>query len=221
MAKRKLQKFAELGTFENVFQPTKADIAGGSFFLKGKWSSAYFKNNNPLILELGCGKGEYTTGLAEKFPDKNFIGLDIKGERLWKGSKTALDKKMSNVAFIRTQIEYINYFFDTNEVSEIWITFPDPQPKKAKAKQRLTSSQFLERYKKFLLPGGIIHLKTDNAPLFDYTLEVIRENNHHLLLETHDLYKNSLQEEILGIKTYYETMFLGEGLPICYLRFQL
>ncbi|MFH0865607.1 MAG: tRNA (guanosine(46)-N7)-methyltransferase TrmB [Bacteroidota bacterium] len=220
MTKRKLQKFAELGTFENVFQPKNVDFIYNGFFLKGKWASEYFINSNPVILELGCGKGEYTTGLAEKYPGKNFIGIDIKGERLWKGSKTALDKKINNVAFIRTQIEHINYFFNKDEVSEIWITFPDPQPNKPKTKKRLISPKFLDRYMKILVPGGIIHLKTDNVPLFDYSLDVIKNAGHNLLYKTHDLYGNELIDDVLSIKTFYEKMFLEEGLPICYLKFQ-
>lgn len=221
MTKHKLQKFAELGTFENVFQPKNNDFVHDSFFLKGKWASEYFKNENPVVLELGCGKGEYTTGLAEKYPDKNFIGMDIKGERLWKGGKTALEKKLNNVAFIRTQIEQINSFFDSNEVSEIWITFPDPQPNKPKTKKRLTSPQFLERYKKIISPGGNIHIKTDNVPLFNYTLDVIKECNHPLLYKTYDLYTDVSDDDIYVVKTFYEKMFLEEGFPICYLKFQL
>jgi tRNA (guanine-N7-)-methyltransferase len=221
VTKRKLQKFAELGTFENVFQPMNDDFIPYGFPLKGKWAAEYFNNSNPVILELGCGKGEYTTCLAEKYPQKNFIGIDIKGDRLWKGSKTALEKKLQNVVFIRTQIEHINYFFDQGEVSEIWITFPDPQPNKPKTKKRLTSPQFLERYKKILVPNSIIHLKTDNVLLFDYTLDVIKEKGHKLVFETHNLYENTEQNDELGIKTFYEKMFCEKGLPICYLKFQL
>lgn len=221
MSKRKLQKFAELGKFSNVFQPKKQDIVPDGFYLKGKWSVNYFKNNHPIVLELGCGKGEYTTGLAEKYPLRNFIGMDIKGERLWRGAKTVIEKGLSNVVFIRNQIENINAFFDSNEISEIWITFPDPQPNKPRIKKRLTSPLFLDRYKHILISGGIIHLKTDNVPLFDYTLEVIKENNYHLIFETHDLYANPPEDNLLGIKTFYEKMFLDEGLAICYLKFQL
>lgn len=220
MTKRKLRKYAELGTFENVFQPENNDFIHDGFFLKGRWAAEYFKNSNPIVLELGCGKGEYTTGLAEKYPEKNFIGIDIKGERLWKGSKTAFEKKIQNVAFIRTQIEHINSFFVKNEVTEIWITFPDPQPNKPKIKKRLTSPQFLERYKKILASNSIIHLKTDNIPLFDYTLDVIKEKGHKLIFETYDLYKCAEQNNELSIKTFYEKKFLEEGLSICYLKFQ-
>lgn len=221
MKKRKLQKFAELGTFENVFQPVNEDFILNDFFLKGKWVTDYFKNNNPLVLELGCGRGEYTTALAERYPEKNYIGIDIKGERLWKGSKIALEKKLRNAAFLRMQLENINSFFTLGEVSEIWITFPDPQPNKPKIKKRLTSPQFLDRYKLFLKPGGVTHLKTDNAPLFDYSLEVIKSAGYTLLSETHDLYNSNLCDEDLSIKTYYEKMFMEEGFPICYLSFIL
>jgi tRNA (guanine-N7-)-methyltransferase len=219
--KCKLQKFAELETFKNVFQPKEDDFIPNGFFLKGNWSEDYFKNDNPVVLELGCGKGEYTTGLAEKYPDKNYIGIDIKGDRLWRGGKTASEKKLGNISFIRAQIENINYFFCKDDVSEIWITFPDPQSNKSKIKKRLTSPLFLERYKNILIPGGHIHLKTDNVPFFDYTLEVIKECGHQLICETHDLYKSSLPDEILNIKTFYEKKFLDEGLSICYLKFQL
>lgn len=221
MTKRKLQKFAELETFENVFQPKNDDFIHDGFSLKGKWAADFFMNSNPIVLELGCGKAEYTIGLAEKYPEKNYIGIDIKGDRLWKGSKTALEKKLQNVAFVRTQIEYINFFFAPHEVSEIWISFPDPQPNKPKTKKRLTSPQFLERYKKILSSGGLIHLKTDNVPLFYYSLEVIKNEGHNLLFETRDLYKNHNIDETLNIKTFYEKIFLEEGLPICYLKFQL
>jgi tRNA (guanine-N7-)-methyltransferase len=219
--KRKLQKFAELETFKNVFQPASDDYNIDGFFLKGKWTSDHFKNNNPLVLELGCGKGEYTTELAKKFTCKNFVGIDVKGDRLWKGCKTALENTLTNVAFIRAQIENINSFFDHNEVSEIWITFPDPQPNRPREKKRLTSPLFLDRYKKILVPDSIIHLKTDSVPLFDYTLDVIKEEGHKLIYETHDLYKNAEQNDELRIQTYYEKKFLEEGLPICYLKFQL
>ena len=219
MSKRKLERFAELDTFKNVFQPVQSEFICDSFRLKGNWSKDFFKNQNPIILELGCGKGEYTVGLAEKFPEINFIGVDIKGDRIWRGSKTALDKSLRNVAFLRTQIENITFFFGKDEVSEIWITFPDPQPNKPKIKKRLTSPQFLECYKKILKPDGIIHLKTDNINLFDYTLEVINDGGHKLLFSTNDLYNSSVSGEALSIRTYYEQMFLNQNLPIRYLKF--
>src|SRR5688572_33160801 len=171
MAKNKLQRFAELRTFSNVheFLFTERET---DFKLKGKWNTDHFKNSNPIVLELGCGKGEYSNGLAEKYPNLNFIGVDIKGARIWRGSKTAQEKKLLNVAFLRTQIEFIESCFEKEEVSEIWITFPDPQPNKEK--KRLTHPVFLNRYKNILKQKGVIHLKTDSAELYEFTLETIR-----------------------------------------------
>lgn len=221
MAKRKTHKFAEVSTFPNVLQPIKAQYLRDGFDLKGNWASSFFENNNPIVLELGCGKGEYTIALAQKYPDKNFIGIDIKGERIWRGSKTALEENISNVAFLRIPIEMVELFFAASEVSEIWITFPDPQPNKPRIKKRLTSPAFLERYAKLLKPSGIIHLKTDSAPLFDYTLETIKDNGHHLQIETHDLYHSMVSGDVLETQTHYENLFLKKGIPICYLRFLL
>lgn len=221
MTKRKLERFAELIHFDNVIQPIQDDYIPVTFKYKGKWQSDFFNNFNPVYLELGCGKGEYTIGLAEKYPDINFIGIDIKGERLWKGSKIALDKKLKNVAFLRIRIEMINYFFDKDEISEIWITFPDPQPNKPKIKKRLTSPQFLKRYNLFLKPEGIIHLKTDNTTLFDYTMNLIQEGYHQLIYKTSDLYNSSYTDDDLSIKTYYELMFLKKKMAICYMKFRL
>lgn len=221
MTKRKLQRFAELNTLKNVIQPKKEDLLHDNFFYKGRWSEAFFGNNNPIVIELGCGKGEYTIGLAQKYPGINFIGIDIKGDRLWRGSKTALEKSLRNVAFLRIQIESIEFFFRKDEVAEIWIPFPDPQPNSPKSKKRLTSPQFIELYKKILIDDGIIHLKTDDAGLFDYTLKVIKGNNHSLLFETHDLYSSGVCNDILSIRTYYEHKFIEKGYPICYLKFRL
>lgn len=220
MSKRKLIKFAELETFSNVIQLPFYFLQGSDFRLKGKWSQLYFKNGNPVVLELGCGKGEYTLALAEKFPDKNFIGIDIKGSRLWNGSKAALEKKMQNVAFLRTNIEGLNYIFGKNEIYEIWITFPDPYSKRSKANKRLTSIPFLEIYRNILLPGGIIHLKTDNRQLFNFTLEIIKQAGCKTLLCTSDLYNDYFSNEISGIKTYYEKMFISQGAKICYVNFK-
>jgi tRNA (guanine-N7-)-methyltransferase len=219
--KRKLARFAELETFSNVIQPKQEEYFHDQYLLKGKWSSEYFKNQNPLILELGCGKGEYTIGLAEKYPQINFIGIDIKGDRLWKGGKFSLEKGLKNVAFIRLSIENISFLFSENEVSEIWITFPDPQPNKPKTKKRLTSPAFLERYQKIIKPKGIIHLKTDNAGLFEYTVEVLKDRNHSVLFITRDLHKSELTNDILSIRTYYENIYLKKEIPICYLNFTL
>lgn len=218
MAKNKLQRYAELATFDNVLQPALEEIEGG-FHLKGKWVKEYFKNDNPIVLELGCGKGEYTISLAEKYPDKNFIGIDIKGARIWKGSRTALENNMKNVAFIRMSIDKIGSFFGEDEVSEIWITFPDPQPGRSRIKKRLTSPGFLKMYENIMQEGGVIHLKTDNIAFFDYTQEMIRENNYKLIWVTHDLYGSGKANDILSIRTFYEQKFLDEGLSICYLRF--
>ncbi len=229
MSKGKLEKFAEIGTFPNVFQLPYL-YNSEDFSLKGKWCESYFKNNNPIVLELGCGKGEYTVGLAEKFPDKNFIGVDIKGARLWRGSKTAHDNNMGNVAFVRTRIDHIEKVFAPGEVDEIWVTFPDPQPQKTRERKRLTSPVFLKRYSNILKPGGIVNLKTDNFPLYEYSLEVAYEGQHTLLAATNDLYKSiekgednyiGKNAELLQIKTYYEKMFLEQGLKINYLSFIL
>lgn len=219
-SKRKLQKFAENLTFSHLFQPTYEEIKAG-FPMRGKWKQEYFKNNNPIVLELGCGKGEYSVGLGEKYPNKNFIGLDWKGARLWRGSKTVKEKGLSNVAFIRTHIQMINELFGQNEVDEIWITFPDPQPKNSKANKRLTSPRFLNYYKEAIVPGGLIHFKTDNEPLFDYTLEVIQEEGHELLLSVKDIYNYDGLEEMKAIKTHYEKLFSAQGYAINYMEFKL
>lgn len=221
MPKRKMQRFAELETFGNIIQPKLKDFINDNFKYKGKWAVDFFRNSNPVILELACGKGEYTTALAEKYPGINFIGIDIKGERIWKGCKTAIEKDLQNVAFLRIKIENIKHFFGRNEISELWITFPDPQPKKPNIKKRLTSPQFIECYKKILKPEGIIHLKTDNAGLFDYTLEIIEEAKHELLFKIYDLYNSGDIDDILSLKTYYEQMFSVQGYKICYLKFRL
>jgi len=221
MGKGKLKKWAEMSSYEFVIQPEFNEIFGKEFRLKGKWGSEFFGNDKPLVLELGCGKGEYTTGLAMLYPEKNFIGIDIKGARLWRGAKTAHDHKLTNVAFIRTRIEFIKSFFGANEVDEIWITFPDPQFKGRRTKKRLTSPLFLNTYRTFLKPGGIVHLKTDNKPLHEYTLEVIRKNNLKIEVATDNLYESDFTGEILSIKTHYEKLFLLEGIPITYIRFEL
>ena len=182
MAKHKLFRFSENETFSNLIQLSYTEVMKGVPF-KGKWNTDFFTKNNPIIIELGCGKGEYTVGLAKKHPEINFLGVDVKGARLWRGCKTSNDEGMKNVGFIRTQIELIDHYFEPAEVAEIWITFPDPQPKEFKARKRLTSPLFLERYRKFLAKDGIIHLKTDNTSLFDYTLELIEECGHNLLYQ--------------------------------------
>lgn len=216
MAKNKLTKFAEMASYENVFHMSFEKLMNEGFPLKGKWHT-YFKNDNPIILELGCGKGEYTVGLARNFSDKNFIGIDIKGARIWSGATEARNDKLNNAAFLRTHIELIKHFFAENEVSEIWITFPDPQMKKVN--KRLTSTRFMQDYSKLLKLGGVIHLKTDSGFLYQYTKEMIKENNLIVLFDTEDLYKSNPEDKILGIRTYYEQQWLSRGLNIKYIKF--
>lgn len=207
--------------FENVFQPA----VGGDFVLKGKWRSDYFKNDHPIVLELGCGKGEYSVGLAKHFPEKNFIGVDIKGARMFIGAKEALENNMLNVAFLRTKIDFIQDYFAENEVDEIWLTFSDPQPKKPR--KRLSSPLFINRYCQIMKPGGIVHMKTDSDILFEYTEEQIKENNYECLELTWDLY-GSLPEaidpqtrDIFHIKTHYEQLFTAKGSVIKYCKFRI
>lgn len=219
--KDKIRKFRENLTFECLIQPTTEEVLGKDHPIKGHWHEKVFKNQNPIVLELGCGKGEYTISLSQRYPDKNFIGVDIKGARLWKGAKYATENALPNVAFLRTRIEFITSLFAENEVSEIWVTFADPQPNKPK--KRLTSHQFLAKYKTFLKPDGIIHLKTDSILLHESTLEVIREGGHKLLEANNDIYapESHVAEEITSIKTFYESQFLAKGMPITYLKFVL
>jgi tRNA (guanine-N7-)-methyltransferase len=223
MAKRKLKKFAEVSSFHNCFFLSFEQSQAEGLPLKGKWNSSFFKNNNPIVLELGCGKGEYTVGLAQRYPDKNFIGVDIKGNRIWTGAKQAVENKMDNVAFVRTRIDFIESCFDKNEVSEIWITFPDPQPQKTRERKRLTNMMFINRYRTILKEGGTINLKTDNEPFYDYSREVVKLNNLKELDATNDLYADvSLRDEALtSIKTHYEKIFSDKGFKICYLKFKL
>ena len=214
MSKGKLQKFAEMETFNNVFQYPYGVISEVPFDMKGHWREQYFHNNNPIVLELGCGKGEYTVGLARLYPNINFIGVDIKGARIYTGAKQALDENLPNVAFLRTSIEIIDRFFATNEVQEIWLTFSDPQMKKAT--KRLTSTYFMERYRKFLKDGGTIHVKTDSNFMFTYTKYMIEKNGLPVEFITDDLYHSGLVDDILGIRTYYEQQWLDRGLTIKY-----
>ncbi len=220
MAKHKLQRFAEIETFENVLQP-RMTFPLIDHEMKGKWNEIFFKNNNPIVLELGCGRGEYTVNLAQQYPDKNFIGIDIKGARLWRGAKTAIENHLKNVGFLRLQIDKIELFFAPSEVSEIWITFPDPQPQVSRERKRLTSPNYLDRYKNILSPEGMIHLKTDNAGLFAYTEEVLKENQYAVFQCTHDLYQSDILNDILKIKTTYEQMYLKKGVPINYMNFSI
>ena len=219
MGKGKLAKFADMATFENVFEYPYSVADDVPFAMKGSWGRDYFKNDNPIVLELGCGRGEYTVGLACLYPDKNFIGVDIKGARMWSGAKEALSEGMGNVAFLRTNIEIIDRFFASDEVDEIWLTFSDPQMKKAT--KRLTSTYFMQRYRRFLKSGGIIHLKTDSNFMFTYTQYMVRENQLPVVFSTDDLYHSGLVDDILSIRTYYEQQWLDRGLSIKYLKFCL
>ncbi len=206
-------------TFPHVFQPSFEEYFNTDYKLKGKWQEFFFKNQNPIILELGCGKGEYTVKLAQQFLNINFIGVDIKGARMWKGAKIALTEKMKNVAFLRTKIESIASFFAENEVSEIWLTFPDPQIKKLT--KRLSSAFFLNQYQSFLQAEGCVHLKTDSELMFGFTKKLIRKNKLDIVLQTENLYAEYENHPILSIKTYYEAQYLARGLKIKYLKFRL
>jgi len=219
VGKNKLAKFGEMEHFENVIQLTYKKLQQEDFYLKGKWATDFFKNENPIILELGCGKGEYTVELAEKNQDKNFIGVDIKGARMYVGAKQALEKGLKNVAFLRTNIEIINQFFGVEEIAEIWLTFPDPQMKKTR--KRLTSTLFLNLYKHFLKKAGIVHLKTDSNFQFTYTSALVHLNEFEIVSETNDLYNSEIQTETLQIKTFYEKQWLSRGITIKYIAFKL
>lgn len=221
MGKGKLRKFAEMGSFDNVFQPGIDELHKHAFDLKGKWNTDYFGNDHPVILELGCGKGEYTIKLAELYQQFNFIGMDIKGARIWTGARYAIEHNLKNVAFVRSRIEFINAFFEKDEITEIWITFPDPQLKRRRIKKRLTGSIFLKMYRNFLVDGGLIHLKTDNGELFDYTRNLLKYNNFGLIMETEDLYNSEISGPVTDIQTYYEQQFLEKGMKIYYLSFRL
>jgi tRNA (guanine-N7-)-methyltransferase len=220
LAKRKLQRFAENETLSNVIQPSREELLEG-FSLKGNWRKNHFKNENPIVLELGCGKGEYTVGLARKFPNKNFIGIDVKGARMWRGAKTSIEESLGNASFLRIQIEMLEYCFAKNEVDEIWITFPDPQLKFKRARKRLTAPMFLDRYRKILKEEGVMHLKTDSAFLHGYTLGLIEVLGYTVIRSTCNLYESDVVDDIRSIQTYYEAKYLEQGIPITYIRFQL
>lgn len=220
MGKGKLAKFADLETYENVFQYPYSVVEHVSFPLQGHWHEQYFHNQNPIVLELGCGKGEYTVGLAKMYPDVNFIGVDIKGARMWTGATDALREGLTNVAFLRTNIEIIDRFFSAGEVSEIWLTFSDPQMKNPR--KRLSSTWFLERYRRFLSDGGFVHLKTDSNFLFTYTDCLVAKNHLPVLVRTTDLYATASRDSIAAsIQTYYESMWMSRGISIKYLKFCL
>lgn len=219
-SKNKLKKFIENESFSNVIQPERKELLSDSFIFRGNWNKLYFKNNNPIIVELGCGKGEYTVNLAKSNPSKNYIGIDIKGARFWRGAKTSLDENLENVVFLRTQIELIDFVFGKQEVKEIWLTFPDPQIKYQRRKHRLTNPLFLNRYKNILVDKGMVHLKTDSEFLHGYTLGVLEGMSIKPLFSNHDIYKNNnAPDEVINIKTHYEKLFLETKKNISYLRF--
>jgi tRNA (guanine-N7-)-methyltransferase len=218
VAKKKLIHFEENLSFPHLLQPSYSDLLDG-FSMRAGWHERFFRNDHPIIVELGCGKGEYTVGLAARYPQKNFIGIDWKGARLWRGSKTVAEQDMKNVGFVRSMVDHIELIFAPEEISEIWITFPDPQVRKERL--RLTAPVFLAKFRNILGPDGVIHLKTDDQFFYNYTMSVVREQNHRLLYSTDDLYSSGNQEDAVAIQTYYENRWLGLGKKICYLRFQL
>ncbi len=221
-SKNKLKRFKENETFHNVFQPTRSQLVDEVYQYKGQWNDQVFKNDNPIVLELGCGKGEYTVALAKQYPNKNFIGIDIKGARFWRGAKTAVEEDIPNAAFIRTQIELIEYVFAENEVDEIWITFPDPQIKYKRTKHRMTNSEFLKRYKKVLKPEGVMNLKTDSEFMHGYTLGLLHGEGHEVLYANNDVYRQEgSPEEVTSIQTFYESQYLEQNKPITYIRFKI
>ncbi len=232
--KKKLFRFKEMETFSNVLEPVLSDIMDeedtGVFKdhpMKGKWKSEFFKNENPLVLELGCGKGEYSVGMGRKFPNKNFLGIDIKGARIWRGAKTAIEEGLNNIGFLRSRIDFITSFFVEGEVDEIWITFPDPQKEGRRERKRLTSPMFIDRYRQILKKGGIVHLKTDSDDLYEYTMEQVEERGYGLIQETNDLYGTLVDQldadtqEIMNIKTHYEGIFSAKGFKIKYIKFTI
>lgn len=219
-SKNKLKRFKENDSFKNVVQPTREEVFSNSLKLKGNWKTNFFKNDNPIVLELGCGKGEYSVNLAKKYPNKNFLGIDIKGARFWRGAKTALEQNLENVGFLRTQIELIDHLFDENEVDEIWITFPDPQIKYTRTKHRLTNKEFLKKYKTILKPDGFVNLKTDSEFMHGYTLGLLHGLDEPVEYAHHDVYGNDHSpEEVTSIQTYYESQYLEINKKITYVKF--
>lgn len=222
MPKKKLKKFAENKTFRHLLEPTREELINGAFAWRGRWKE-FFGNDHPIVLELGCGKGEYTVGLARNYPEKNFIGVDIKGARMWRGGKTVQENQIANAAFLRMQIEWVEFAFAPDEVDEIWITFPDPQIKYKRAKHRLTHPDFLDRYRKFLKKEGVVHLKSDSEFLHGYTHGVVQLMRLPVYAAYHDLDKQFQEPDPLlhGITTYYESIWRKMGKPITYLKFGL
>lgn len=227
MGKGKLKKWLENSSFDNVYQPEMDDIKDGKKFMAGLWKKEVFGNDNPLVLELGCGKGEYTVGQARMFPDKNFLGVDIKGHRFWRGAKTSKEEGIPNTAFLRTRIEFIDSFFVTDEVDEIWLTFSDPQPKNEKGNKRLTGPHFMEKYKKFLKKDGIVYIKTDNKMLYEWSLEELTITGHEILEHTNDLYGDFItkqdpeMQKILRFQTHYEKIFIDYTKTINYIKLKI
>ena len=221
-SKNKLKRFKENETFHNVYQPTREELLNNSYDKKGHWREKVFNNNNPIVLELGCGKGEYTVSLAERNPNINYIGIDIKGARFWRGAKTAIEENLYNVAFIRTQIELVEYVFGENEVDEIWITFPDPQIKYKRTKHRMTNLAFIERYRKILKADGIMHLKTDSEFMHGYTLGLLHGVGYEVIYANHNVYKlEGSPKEVTDIQTFYESQYLEQDKAITYIRFKI
>lgn len=220
MAKHKLQSFAENDTFPHFFQPKYEDVIHG-FHLKSKWNENQFNSDGPITLELGCGKAEFSYFLANKYPERNFVAIDVKGARMWRGARDSFDRQMKNIAFIRTHAQNIEFFFDKNEVSEIWIPFPDPQPNKPRERKRLTSPGFMKRYSSILAKDHIIHLKTDNTDFFEYSLETIASEGHQLLFSSFDVYSENLDWDVVQVQTFYENQFLAQDIKIKYLQFRL
>jgi tRNA (guanine-N7-)-methyltransferase len=219
-SKNKLKRFKENETFKNVIQPTREEVVT-DFSQKGKWHS-FFENNNPIVVELGCGKGEYTIALARKNPNKNYIGIDIKGARFWRGAKTAIEENLPNVAFVRTQIELVDFIFAENEVAEIWITFPDPQIKYQRTKHRMTNTSFMKKYHHILNEEGIMNLKTDSEFMHGYTLGLLHGAGHEVLYANHTVYKNEgAPKEVTETQTFYEKQYLEVDKPITYIQFRL
>ncbi|MCA0152122.1 tRNA (guanosine(46)-N7)-methyltransferase TrmB [Winogradskyella vincentii] len=221
-SKNKLKRFKENETFHNVYQPTREELLNNSYDKKGQWREKVFNNNNPIVLELGCGKGEYTVSLAKRNPNINYIGIDIKGARFWRGAKTAIEENLDNVAFVRTQIELVEYVFGENEVDEIWITFPDPQIKYKRTKHRMTNLAFIERYRKILKADGIMHLKTDSEFMHGYTLGLLHGAGYEVIYANHNVYKlEGSPKEVTDIQTFYESQYLEQDKAITYIRFKI
>lgn len=228
MGKKKNEHFAEMKAMHCVYEPENQLMIRDDNEIKGQWNSKHFKRAQPITLELGCGKGEYAIALGQRYPDRNFVGVDVKGARLWRGARTVEDEGIDNVAFLRIKIEFVHHFFAPGEVEEIWLTFSDPQPKDKKETKRLSGKHFLKRYARFLKPGGLIHLKTDSVFLYQATLETIADGGHKIHFDTANLYGEGIHRlesddmrELLQVKTFYEQMFLRQHMPIHYLCFEL